>query len=114
MAFDFRSRFQLSLLEVGESIRWGEAIALVDELRQEYGTRFHAAVNGWAFPATIADLIATRHAEWYMNVHRDRKVAPQPITLPTPWPDEEVFSPEEIARYENLLAQRSAFPADPD
>lgn len=84
----------------------------MDQLTLEYGTRTHASKNGWEFPATIADLIATRHAEWYMNVHRDRKIAPNPIVLPVPWSDVEAVSPEEFARYEQELARRSAFAAD--
>lgn len=94
---------------LGESLRWREAIDLVNELRDEFGTRTHASASGWAWPATIAELIATQHAEWFMNVHRDRKVAPMPIVLPKPWPDVEAVSPEELAKYERLLAERSAF-----
>lgn len=83
------------------------------ELRLEFGTHTHASVQGWEWPATMAEVVTIMHAQWFMNVHRDRSISPQPISLPVPWPDRDAVSPEVHAEYEQQLIARSAFAPDP-
>lgn len=62
--------------------------------------------------ATQAEVAAILHAEWFMNVNRDREAAPDPITLPTPFPrpgDKEPVTKEELATADAYLAAHSAF-----
>lgn len=105
--FDFRERLHLSLDEVGQSITFGEAEAHIITLRNMPGTHTHASVSGWNWPASIADLVAIRHAEWYINVHRKADVPP--IELPRPWPSPDDVTPEELEALEQKLQERSAF-----
>lgn len=55
----------------------------VEELRREPGTRTYSSEHRWAWSATLADLVALEHAEWFMNVNR--KDVDTPIRLPRPW-----------------------------
>lgn len=66
-------------------ISYGEAIDHVMTLMSLPGSHLHAELKRWRWPATDAELAAIRHAEWYMNVHRNRKIAPDPIELEFPW-----------------------------
>ena len=93
---------------MGVSLAYGEAIDLVDELLTTPGTHAHASLQGWDWPATFADIAAIAHAEWYMNVHRDRDISPQAIRLARPWPDVDAVTPEERSEYEQQLLRRSA------
>jgi hypothetical protein len=109
-----RDRARLSVFDIEEQrIPFGEAIALVYGFRDEMGTRTHASVNDWAFPATIADLVTIEHAEWYMNAHRTEKSGP--IRLPRPWPAaapaEAQVTDEERARLRAILAASSTLSA---
>lgn len=51
------------------------------------------------------------HAEWFMNVHRDREQVPESIRLPRPWPDVESnadVTAERRSELEQELLSRSA------
>ena len=105
---DFR-RMGVSFDEVGASVRYGEAMDYVERLAHEFGTHTHAALSGWEWPATVADLMATSHVEAYYNVHRDPKKHPKPYSFARPWPDVEVVDPELRAALDQQLEARSAF-----
>ncbi len=61
----------------------------------------------WQWPATMAEIIATLHAQGFLNYHRGKN--DQPIRLPFPFPDPDAVTPEERAALEQQLQRRSAF-----
>jgi hypothetical protein len=68
--------------------------------------------HGLSETASLADLAAIRHAEWYMNVHK--KDSTPEIELPRPWvvPDPNAdVTPERRAELKAQLQRRSAFAA---
>ena len=75
----------MSIDALGRTVTWGEAIDLIEVLTATPGTHLHAALADWAWPATVAELAAIDHAEWYMNRHRDTKKHRELIELPRPW-----------------------------
>lgn len=90
---------------------FGEAIDLVHGLADTPGTRTHAELNDWSWPATFTDLAIISHAEWYMNVHRNPKKTGE-ITYPRPWSDQKptvVVSDEERADLRARLVASSPF-----
>ena len=108
--FDFRRYFGVPLSEVGRSIPYGEAWLLLFELRRESGSHTHMIKHGFTETASLAEFAAIMHAEWYMNVHK-QKNTPQ-IELPRVWekpnPNADV-TPERRAELEAQLERRSAF-----
>lgn len=111
LTYDFRTRIGVPLSEIGQSIPYGEAIHLIAGLRIDTGSHTFASVRGWEWVASYADLALIAHAEWYMNVHRDRKEAPDHIRLPRPWPDVDEnadVTAERRAELERDLLSRSA------
>jgi hypothetical protein len=112
LTFDFRRYFGLPLRAVGEAITYGEAWLLIMELRNESGSHTHMLRHGLSETASLADLAAIRHAEWYMNVHK--KDSAPTIELPHPWsvPDPNAdVTPERRAELKAQLQRRSAFAA---
>ena len=110
-----RERLGRSVDDLGDRIPFGEGTRLLRTFAGLPGTMTHASVSDWAWPATFAELAAINHAEWYMNVHRDRKVEPNPIILPRPWSDRdtaESVSADERARLRTILVASSPFAHD--
>lgn len=95
----------MSLAELGESVTFGEALDLVDQLQLETGSHLSASVNGHQWASTWGErhmfLLNSRH----LNIHRDEKKHPQPIDLPAPW--DEVTAPEPEPTPEELEAARA-------
>lgn len=83
MSIDFR-KMGLSVGDIGGRVTFGESIDIVAGLRETAGTYTHASVNGWNWPASMADLMTMIHVERVLNYLRDEKAAH--ITLPRPWP----------------------------
>lgn len=108
MTFDFRNRFGLSVDEIGESIPWREAIDLVDGLTNQDGTHTQAAVVGWRWPMTRADIDLRSLRLLTMNIYRNEKEHPAPYELPWPW-DPAPFTPAEVAEATVQLELKSAF-----
>lgn len=110
LRFDFRHFFSLSLADVGHSIRFGEAVDLVDQLHLEMGSHLNASIGKWGWAATWGEMIAARHAEWYINAHREEGTPV--VELPMPWPKtpvEEDVTDEERETLRASLRARSAF-----
>lgn len=100
----------MPLSEVGYSIPYGEAWLLLLELRRESGSHTHMLKHGFTETSSLAEFAAIQHAEWYMNVHREKNT-PQ-IELPRVWekPDPNAdVTPERRAELEAQLTRRSAF-----
>lgn len=111
LTYDFRTRIHMPLSALGWEIPFGEGIHLVMELRRDTGSHTYASERGYDWVASYADISQMILAEWYMNVHRDRKQSPDPIHLPRPWPDQAPnadVTAEERAELEQKLLARSA------
>ena len=82
-AYDLRSRFHLSIDDIGSSITWLEAVYLVAVLLKDPTSWLQASRNGWDFPVSREWMVAAHH---YDLVHAiNSKKRPKPY--PTPWPD---------------------------
>ena len=85
---------------------------LATELIRETGSHLHADLTGMQFAGSQAERAGIQHAEWYMNVHRDRKRSKKDIELAGPWgkpkPNADV-TPERRAELQQQLERRSAF-----
>lgn len=96
---------------LGEQITFGEGKHLIAELRRDTGSHTYASEQGYVWIASFAEIAQIAHAEWYMNAHRDRTEAPEPLCLPRPWPatDENAdVTAERRAELEAELLSRSA------
>ena len=49
IAYDFRSRFHLSLAAIPDDVGWDEALDLISVLRRDPGTAVAAAMEGWDY-----------------------------------------------------------------
>ena len=102
----------MPLGEVGISVTYGEAGRLIRELGRETGSHLYADLVGMARAATHADIAAILHAEWYAEVHRDKKKQREPVVLPKPWdppkPNADVTA-ERRAQLVEQLKRRSVF-----
>jgi len=83
IAYDFRSRFQISFFELGKSVSWAEVILLTASLMNDPSSHLQAAVNKWKHPVSY---------EWIVSAHifdllamANSKKKPKPY--PTPWPN---------------------------
>lgn len=82
-ARDFREKLHCSIKDLGLSVRWDEALLLVQTLMRDPSSWLHAAVAGWEYPISretvaLMDLYDLQHAS-------KSKRKPRPI--PRPWPD---------------------------
>lgn len=90
---------------MGESYTFGEALRLLHGLRSDTGSHIYASERGWAYAASVTDIATLLHTEWYMNVHRDRKLSPELIKLPRPWPEQVPNADVTEERRAELMAQ---------
>lgn len=107
---DFR-RLGLSVSEVGASVTYGEAAALVRELARRWDSHYTASLQEWEFVSTYGEVLAASHLEAYVNVHRDENAKPTAITRP--WANAASNAPkvteDELAALVAKLERRSAF-----
>ncbi len=85
---------------------WGEAKTLLDDAAQDTGTAFGAKLAGWAYPASMRDLLtlAAQIGDWKAA----RRV--MPWILDDPQRNHNVpASPDEIASAEAELEQEFVF-----
>ncbi|QJU52928.1 hypothetical protein SCB71_06295 [Herbiconiux sp. KACC 21604] len=79
---------------------------------RESGSHLHADLAKLRFAGSHADRAGIQLAEWYINVHLDRKRHKKDIELPGPWgkanPNADV-TPERRAALRAELERRSAF-----
>lgn len=81
--YDWRTRFHTPLREVGESMTWGEAWRLTQQLGSDPSSHVTAAIAGWDHPIgradmTLRDLYDLQHLA---------KAKKKPKPYPRPWPD---------------------------
>lgn len=103
-------RLGLSISEVGASVTYGEAAALVRELARRWDSHYTASVEEWNFVSSYNDVMVASHFEAYLNAHRGEKA--KPITVPRPWKDEggkPTVTDDELEVLVAKLEARSAF-----
>ena len=74
------------------------------------GSHLFAALSGWEYPMTRAEMIAM--ATYAHSVNSFRQEGTPPFVPPWPWPDAEaaeIITPEERAQHEAQLRKYSAF-----
>lgn len=112
ISWDLRRYLGLSIHDLGVAVSWGEASHLIQELVRESGSHLFAAIAGYRYAGSQAELATILHAEAFVNANRDRKEHPDPFRLPSPLPDpDEVDAPtdEELATARAQLAKYSMF-----
>lgn len=58
MARTLRETFGVGLSDLGGALRWGEVRLLIEAAAGDPGTALGAELAGWAYPASIRDLIS--------------------------------------------------------
>ncbi|MDI2019697.1 hypothetical protein [Paenarthrobacter nicotinovorans] len=74
------------------------------------GSHLFAAINGWAYPMSRAEMMAI--ASFTQAVNANREKGSEPFVPDWPWPTEapvEQVTPEDRARAKAQLKQYSAF-----
>lgn len=87
-----------------------EAVELTEQILQDMGSHLFAAVSGWSYPMSRAEMLATASLAQAINANREKGTPP--YVPDWPWPSEEPeeeITPEERARAEAQLKQYSAF-----
>jgi len=104
----------VSVSEVGASVTYGEAAALIRELARVFGSHYAAARESWDFVPDegYASFLLSSLLEGYIHTHRNEKDRGKPISIPRPWGDgkpSEKVSDEELEALLKQLEARSAF-----
>lgn len=81
IAYDFRSRFGLSVLDIGNGVTWLEATYLVAILLRDPTSWLQAAVNEWEYPVSREWMVAAHSYDLLHAVNSKNKPKP----YPTPW-----------------------------
>lgn len=82
MAFDFRTKFQASIQDIGDRITWLEAVYLVAVLMRDPTSWLQAVSAGWKFPVSQEWMVAVHTYDLLAAVNSKNKPKP----YPTPWP----------------------------
>jgi hypothetical protein len=82
-AYDFRSKFGVSYLEIGYSVSWLEALRLTAGLMQDTDSKVQAAVNKWDYPIRREFMVLANIYDLLAAVNSKKKPKPYPM----PWPD---------------------------
>ena len=83
-AYDFRTRFGVSIEEVGRSVSYLEAIYLTSILRRDPSSWVQAALSGWKYPVSREWILQRDSYDLLARVNSKQKPKP----YPAPWPDE--------------------------
>lgn len=82
-AYDFRSRFHVSIDTVGREISYGEAYLLVAQLLKDPSSAVYASANDWKYPLSREGLILSDLFDLLMRANsgkRRTKPYPRPFT----------------------------------
>ncbi len=103
MTHDFRL-LGVSVEDIGEGLSWREAIDLAVSLAGSFGSHVHAALVGWAWPATWSDILAVQQLSLL------RSALGVTGKIPTPWDEAQapVADPGVVEELAAELAARSA------
>ena len=111
IAYDFRSRFNLSIFEIGKTVGWKEATYLASSLLNEPTSHLQAAVNKWKHPVSYEWIVLSHVFDLLAMANSKNKPKP----YPTPWPREgrsRIGSPKNLSRAEVIKALRKMNPKD--
>lgn len=81
-AYDFRSRFNLSLFDIGYQVTYLEAIYLVSILWRDTSSWLQAANANWEYPVSREWIVAAHTYDLHALVNSGKK---KPKPHPTPW-----------------------------
>lgn len=81
LSYDFRSRFQLSIYDIGGHVSYLEAILLVSVLMRDPSSWLQAAANDWKHPVSFEWMVQTNTYDLHAAINSKRKAKP----YPTPW-----------------------------
>lgn len=85
LAYDFRSRFQLSLDDIGVAVSWREAVLLTAVLMRDPESWVQSAYSGWKHPVSRDWIVAAHTYDLLAMVNSGKGKKPNPY--PHPWPD---------------------------
>lgn len=80
-AYDFRSRFNIGLNEIGERITYFEAIHLLSILLRDTSSWLQAAESDWEYPVSREWIVSSHVYDLLAAVNSKKKPKP----YPTPW-----------------------------
>jgi hypothetical protein len=105
VARTLRETYGVGLSDLGGGLTWGEARTLIEEAAADGGTALGAALAGWAYTATTADLLNL------IATIGDRKAAMKvmPWAMPNPRSSAPTASAEEIAKAQAELEDGIVF-----
>lgn len=84
LAYDFRTILGLPLhLVTSRRMRWAEAWGYVSELLRDPRTHTYAAIQGWSYVPSAAEVAGMDQIEMWANAKRARNTVP--IRLDRPW-----------------------------
>lgn len=89
---------------------WSLALALIKELARDTGSHLYAAVAGYTYVASMADIAQMLHFEAFINANREQ--GREPFKFPLPFsrePEKPEVTPEERREGKEALAKRSVF-----
>lgn len=84
LAFDFRSRFGLSIDDIGSSVSLRESLLLVNVLLRDPGSWLQAARQGWEYPVTREWIVASHTYDLLAAVNSGKGKKPKPYPNPFP------------------------------
>lgn len=84
LTFDFRTKFQLSIHDIGDRITWLEAVYLVAVLLRDPTSWLQAVHAGWKHPVSQEWMVAVHTYDLLAAVNSKNKPKP----YPTPWPSQ--------------------------
>lgn len=85
LAYDFRSRFGLSYLDIGDSVSFLEAALLVAVLMRSPDSWLQASVSGWEYPVSRDWIVASHTYDLHAMANSGKGKKPKPY--PNPFPD---------------------------
>lgn len=84
LAYDFRTKFGLSLFDIERGVSLLEATMLVAMLLRDTNSWLHAASADWQYPVSREWIVAAHSYELLAAVNSKKKPKP----YPAPWPED--------------------------
>lgn len=87
LAYDFRSRFGLSIEAIGDTVTFGEAVLLVSVMLRDPSSWTQAAWSGWKYPVSREWIVASHSYDLQSAVNSGKGRKPKPYPNPFPSTD---------------------------
>jgi hypothetical protein len=88
LAYDFRTRFQLSIDDIGRGITWREAVLLISVLIRDPASWLQAAWSGWDYPVSREWIVSSHLWDLLASVNSGKGRKPKPYPNPFPSKDQ--------------------------